>query len=72
MCVVDEVLSDWRRKKETQLPPTVNAKARKLSLDLKAKAGSDEAFISLVLEKFSREPYVYTLQPWDVALSKTQ
>ena len=61
--VVDEVLSDWRRKTETQLPPTGNAKTRKLSLDLKAKASSDEAFVGLVLDTFRREPYVYTLRP---------
>ena len=60
---VDEVLSKWRRKTETQLPPIGNAKTRKLALDLKAKAGSDEAFISLVLDMFGREPYVYTLRP---------
>ncbi|MDG2273718.1 MAG: DUF3488 and transglutaminase-like domain-containing protein [Halioglobus sp.] len=60
---VGEVLSDWRRKKETQLPPLSNVRTLQLSRDLRAKAGSDEAFIALVLKKFSREPYVYTLQP---------
>ena len=60
---VDEVLSNWRRKTETQLPPTGNAKTRKLALDLKAKASSDEALIGLVLDTFRREPYVYTLRP---------
>lgn len=61
--VVDDVLSDWRRKTETRLPRTGDARTRKLSVELRAEAGTDEAFVGLVLDKFRREPYVYTLRP---------
>ena len=60
---VEETLSDWRRTTETQLPPTGNAKTRKLSLELREEAGSNAAFVDLVLDRFRVEPYVYTLRP---------
>ena len=60
---VEETLSDWRRTTETQLPPTGNAKTRKLSLELREQAGSNAAFVDLVLDRFRVEPYVYTLRP---------
>jgi len=61
--VVEAELSDWRRKIETKLPPAGNPKTRQLSKELRASATSDEAYIDLVLDKFNREPYVYTLRP---------
>jgi transglutaminase-like putative cysteine protease len=60
---VETILSDWRRTTETQLPPTGNSKTRKLSLELREEAGSNEAFVDLVLDRFKVEPYVYTLRP---------
>ncbi len=59
----DPVLSDWRRKTETKLPPAGNPKTRQLSLDMRATASSDEDFVTLVLNKFNREGFVYTLRP---------
>jgi transglutaminase-like putative cysteine protease len=61
--VVEDVLSEWRRKTEIKLPPGENAQTRKLALDLRAEAGSDEVFVDMVLEKFRSEPYFYTLRP---------
>ncbi len=60
---VDLDLSDWRRKTETKLPPQGNNRTRELALELRESAGSDEAFVEQVLEKFNSEDYVYTLQP---------
>jgi hypothetical protein len=61
--VVEPELSEWRRKVETKLPPSGNPETRQLVQELRVTASSDEAFIDLVLDKFNREPYVYTLQP---------
>ncbi|MEZ5572361.1 MAG: DUF3488 and DUF4129 domain-containing transglutaminase family protein [Halioglobus sp.] len=61
--VVDEQLSDWRRKTETKLPPTGNPRTRELAKALRAGVDTDEAFVDVVLAKFNRDPFVYTLRP---------
>lgn len=60
---VETELSQWRRKTETRLPPQGNDETRQLALELRASAGSDERFVEQVLDRFTRESYVYTLQP---------
>lgn len=60
---LDPELSEWRRKVETKLPPKGNAKTRDLAQTLRASVDSDAAFVGAVLNKFSQEPFVYTLQP---------
>ncbi|CAA0118469.1 Protein-glutamine gamma-glutamyltransferase [Halioglobus japonicus] len=60
---IEMELSDWRRKTETTLPPQGNDRTRQMALDLRAAAGSDEAYIQAVLNKFNQEDYVYTLRP---------
>jgi transglutaminase-like putative cysteine protease len=60
---VEQELSDWRRKTETKLPPQGNPGTRQLALELRAAAGSDERYVEQILDKFSRESYVYTLRP---------
>jgi protein-glutamine gamma-glutamyltransferase len=60
---VEAELSPWRRKVETKLPPDGNPRTRQLALDMRSTVNSDQDFIALVLEKFTREPYVYTLRP---------
>lgn len=60
---VEMELSKWRRKTETKLPPAGNPRTRQLALDLRDTASSDEDLVDLVLDKFNRETYVYTLQP---------
>ncbi len=59
----ETVLSEWRRKTELKLPKVVNPKTRQLALDLRSTASSDEEYVARVLDKFSREGFVYTLQP---------
>tara|TARA_R110002110_G_scaffold406421_1_gene626218 strand:- start:9894 stop:11903 length:2010 start_codon:yes stop_codon:yes gene_type:complete len=56
-------LSAWRRETELKLPGTANPRTRELAIAMRADAASDRAFVDSVLEKFNREPYVYTLQP---------
>lgn len=40
-----------------------NPRSRQLAMQLRAKAGSEAAFIQLVLDRFRDEEYFYTLQP---------
>jgi transglutaminase-like putative cysteine protease len=60
---VETQLTPWRRTVETKLPPDGNPRTRQLALDMRSTVNSDEDFVNLVLEKFTREPYVYTLRP---------
>lgn len=60
---VETELSQWRRQIETKLPPDGNPKTRQLALDMRATVASDKDFVELVLGKFTREAYVYTLRP---------
>ncbi len=59
----DTQLSEWRLKTETTLPPAGNPATRKLAMDLRQSASSDEHFSDLVLDHFNRETFVYTLRP---------
>lgn len=56
-------LSDWRRHLEVALPTGENPRTRQLALELRHRAGTDQAFAEAVLERFRREAFVYTLQP---------
>jgi len=60
---VEEEISEWRLQTETKLPPSGNPRTRELALALKSGVDSDAAFVDSVLEKFARDPYVYTLKP---------
>jgi protein-glutamine gamma-glutamyltransferase len=61
--VLEQELSDWRRKTELKLPPAGNMRTRQLSLDLRATASSDEDYVAKVLDKFRSEDFGYTLRP---------
>ncbi len=61
--VLESELSEWRRETELELPGEDNPRSRALARELRAAAESDEAFVQTVLDKFYREPYVYTLEP---------
>ncbi|MEH6589748.1 MAG: DUF3488 and transglutaminase-like domain-containing protein [Halioglobus sp.] len=61
--LLDVELSDWRRGVELALPEGMNPKARELAATMRLESGSDEAFANAVMERFSVEEYVYTLQP---------
>jgi transglutaminase-like putative cysteine protease len=56
-------LSDWRRRTELTLPPDQNPLTVEYARELRKTRGSDRDFVAAVLQKFNREPYVYTLQP---------
>ena len=50
-------------RRRQSYPPKGNDKTREFARTLRASVDSDAAFVGAVLNKFSREPYVYTLQP---------
>ncbi|MBP6681873.1 MAG: DUF3488 domain-containing transglutaminase family protein [Halioglobus sp.] len=56
-------LSPWRREVELRLPAGDNPAAHALAAELRAQAGSDEAFVDAVLARFTREAFVYRLDP---------
>ena len=56
-------LSEWRREIETRLPPGSNPRTQQLAQEMKALTENDQQFIDAVLNKFSTQNYVYTLQP---------
>ena len=60
---VELELSSWRRKTETTLPPSGNPRTRQLAVDLRSRVSSDGKFVDLLLDKFNRDPFVYTLRP---------
>lgn len=56
-------LQDYSRRFHVRLPDGSNPKTVKLARDMRAAAGSDEAFVDSVLRKFHEEEYFYTLEP---------
>lgn len=56
-------LSEWRRATELRLPRTGNPRTRELARRMRARSGSDAAFVDAVLAMFREQPFVYTLQP---------
>jgi transglutaminase-like putative cysteine protease len=56
-------LSAALRKRNLQLPPDRNRKARELATRMRAGAGSDEAYIAAVLQMFGEQDFYYTLTP---------
>ncbi len=56
-------LSQWRREIETRLPPGSNPRTRQLAQEMRALTENDQQFVDAVLNKFSTQNYVYTLQP---------
>lgn len=69
-----DLQSHTRYETSTQLPKPIaqidtlltsnrNPRSLELALQMRREAGSDEAFIQAVLDKFTREEFFYTLQP---------
>ncbi|MFU8895831.1 MAG: transglutaminase TgpA family protein [Gammaproteobacteria bacterium] len=56
-------LSPLVRMRTLQLPDGRNPRTAAFARELRAVAGSDDAFVDLVLAHFRNEPFVYTLQP---------
>jgi protein-glutamine gamma-glutamyltransferase len=51
------------RNADLRLPEDRNARSIALAREMRERAGSDEAFITAVLDKFRNEQYFYTLEP---------
>ncbi len=47
----------------TDLPEQSNPRTTELAREMRASAGSDQAFINAVLDKLNREDFYYTLEP---------
>ncbi|MEH6588229.1 MAG: DUF3488 and transglutaminase-like domain-containing protein [Halioglobus sp.] len=60
---LEENLSDWRRKTELALPGSDNPRARALAAEFAAEAANPAQVVDRVLQMYTREPFVYTLQP---------
>lgn len=60
---LEENLSDWRRKTELALPGSDNPRARALAAEFAAQATNPAEVVDRVLQMYTREPFVYTLQP---------
>jgi transglutaminase-like putative cysteine protease len=58
-----EGLSVSERRRELQLPPSGDPRARAWARQLRAEYGSDAQLIQAVLAHFSEQPFYYTLQP---------
>lgn len=56
-------ISRWRRRIETTLPVGTNPQTQQLARALRARAGSDRAFIDGVLAYLRENDFRYTLQP---------
>ena len=56
-------LSPWRREVELRLPEGDNPETLAFARSLRSQADSDAAFVDAVLERFTREPFAYTLNP---------
>ena len=61
--VLEPSLSPWRREVELRLPEGENPAAVALAGELRSLAGSDEAYVDAVLARFTREAFVYKLDP---------
>lgn len=60
---LEQQLSDWRRDIELQLPESQNPATVAFARELHTQAGSDTRFLESVLDNFSEQPFVYSLNP---------
>lgn len=56
-------VSPWRREVELRLPGGSNPQTTSFARELRARSGSDAAFVEAVLARFTEEPYAYSLNP---------
>ena len=56
-------LSDWERLENTALPRARNPRSRELAHELRARAGTDAAFVAATLEFLRSGGFVYSLEP---------
>lgn len=60
---LDQDLTPWRRSVELMLPEDENPATVSFARSLRERAGSDEAFVEAVLDNFTQQPFVYSLNP---------
>jgi transglutaminase-like putative cysteine protease len=60
---LEDKLTEWRRGVELRLPESQNPATVAFARTLRAQAGSDNAFLEAVLENFTEQPFVYSLNP---------
>jgi transglutaminase-like putative cysteine protease len=58
-----EPLSDWEQLENTALPREHNPRSRALAHELRARAGTDAAFVAAALEFLRNGGFVYSLEP---------
>ena len=61
--ILEPTLSDWRRELELSLPSTENPRTLALARQLRAEAEDPQAYVDMVLARFTREPFTYSLNP---------
>jgi transglutaminase-like putative cysteine protease len=61
--LLEESLSVWRQDIELRLPESENPATLAFARDLRARAGSDIAFLDSVMDNFTEQPFAYSLNP---------
>jgi transglutaminase-like putative cysteine protease len=61
--LLDQQLSEWRRRTELALPVQDNPRAQQLARSIAATARGPGEIVDKVLGLFREQPFVYTLQP---------
>jgi transglutaminase-like putative cysteine protease len=56
-------LGPLARREDTALPAALNPRTRALAAELRARAGSDAAFVRAALDYLARNHFVYSLEP---------
>ena len=61
--ILEPELSPWRRRMELELPGDSNPRTRQLAREIAAQSAEPAETVQRILDMFTREPFVYTLQP---------
>jgi len=61
--LLEKSLSVWRQDIELRLPESENPATLAFARDLRARAGSDIAFLDSVMDNFTEQPFAYSLNP---------
>jgi protein-glutamine gamma-glutamyltransferase len=58
-----DTLSDYQRKRDTQLPGTRNPRTLQFAQELRSAHPDDQEYVRSVLTMFTQQPFYYTLTP---------
>lgn len=61
--IAEPTLSAYRRHQETAIPDDFNPRAKQQAIEWYRQAGSDKAYVQMLMRYFSEQPFYYTLQP---------